>query len=305
MSPLLDPEEVVRAPGPWTHRAVSANGARFHVAELGSGPLVLLLHGFPTFWWTWRHALPTLAEAGYRAAAMDLRGYAGSDHPPRGYDPSTLSADVTGVIRSLGERDAIVVGHGWGGFLAWTTATLHPEAVRGIVPVSMPHPLRLRASLLGDAAQRRASRYVFGFQVPATPERDLLEDGAAEVGRLLHAWSATPGWPDPTTESTYRASMLLLNTAHCALEYHRWALRSVVRPDGMRFASRMKAPVRCRVLQVHGELDPTVLPETARGSAEHVAGDFSWAEVSGVGHFPHEEDSASFHSIVLDWLAQA
>ncbi len=179
---LLDPEEVVRVEGPWTHRDVPANGSRFHVAEMGEGPLVLLLHGFPTFWWTWRHALPVLAAAGYRAAAMDLRGYAGSDHPPRGYDPTTLSADVSGVIRSLGSRDAVVVGHGWGGFLAWTTAVTHPEAVRAIAPVSMPHPRRLRAALLGDAAQRRASAYAFGYQVPASPERDLLEDGAAEVG---------------------------------------------------------------------------------------------------------------------------
>jgi len=299
---LLDPEEVVRAPGPWTHRAVAANGSRFHVAEMGSGPLVLLLHGFPMFWWTWRKALPVLAEAGYRAAAMDLRGYAGSDHPPRGYDPLTLSADVTGVIRSLGVRDAVIVGHGWGAFLAWTTATLHPEVVRGIAPVSMPHPLRLRASLVGDAGQRRASRYVFGFQVPASPERDLLEDGAAEVGRLLHTWSATPGWPDPTTEGTYRAAMLLLNTAHCALEYHRWALRSVVRPDGLRFASRMKAPVSCPVLHMHGELDTSVLPNSAQGSGEHVTGPYSWVSLPGVGHFPHEEDPDGFHSTLLDWL---
>ena len=180
---LLDPEEVVRVEGPWTHRDVPANGSRFHVAEMGEGPLVLLLHGFPTFWWTWRHALPVLAEAGYHAAAMDLRGYAGSDHPPRGYDPFTLSADVSGVIRSLGSRDAVVVGHGWGGFLAWTAAVTHPEAIRAIVPVSMPHPRRLRASLLGDAGQRSASAYAFGFQVPASPERDLLENGASEVGR--------------------------------------------------------------------------------------------------------------------------
>ena len=179
---LLDPEDVVRAVGPWTHRDVPANGSRFHVAEMGTGPLVLLLHGFPTFWWTWRNTLPVLADAGFRAVAMDLRGYAGSDHPPRGYDPFTLSADVTGVIRSLGERHAVVVGHGWGGYLAWTSAVLHPEAIRAIAPVSMPHPRRLRGSLLGDAEQRRASGYVFGFQVPASPERDLLEDGAAEVG---------------------------------------------------------------------------------------------------------------------------
>ena len=89
--------------GPWEHRFVAANGARFHVAEQGQGPLVLLLHGFPQFWWAWRHQMGALAEAGYRACAMDLRGYGASDKPPRGYDTRTSSADVASVIRSLGE----------------------------------------------------------------------------------------------------------------------------------------------------------------------------------------------------------
>ena len=301
---LLDPEAVVRAEGPWTHRAVPANGARFHVAEMGEGPLVLLLHGFPTFWWAWRRTLPALAAAGYRAAAMDLRGYAGSDHPPRGYDPFTLSADVTGVIRSLGERHAIVVGHGWGAFLAWTCAVVHPEAIRAIAPVSMPHPRRMRAAMVGDAAQRRAWGYVYGFQVPATPERDLLEDSAAQVGQLLRRWSATPDWPDPQTEATYRAAMLLLNTSHCALEYHRWALRSVPRPDGIRFARRMKDPIWAPVLHVQGGSDPTVLPSSARGSEVYVQGPYRWAELAGCGHFPHEEQPEEFHALLLDWLSE-
>src|SRR3954447_10647843 len=121
--------------GPWEHRMVAANGARFHVAATGRGPLVLFLHGFPEFWWAWRHQLPAVAEAGYRAAAMDLGGYGASDKPPRGYDPTTLAADVAGVIRSLGDRDAVVVGHGWGGLVAWTVAVAHAGQVRGVAAV--------------------------------------------------------------------------------------------------------------------------------------------------------------------------
>ena len=91
---------VVLVAGPWEHRYVAANGARFHVASAGEGPLVLFLHAFPQFWWTWRRQLTALAEAGYRAVAMDLRGYGASDKPPTGYDAPTLTADVAGVIRS-------------------------------------------------------------------------------------------------------------------------------------------------------------------------------------------------------------
>jgi pimeloyl-ACP methyl ester carboxylesterase len=187
-TPLPDPLEAVSAAGPWTHRNVAANGARFHVVEAGSGPLVLLLHGFPMYWWTWRSQLTAIAAAGYRAVAMDLRGYGGSDHTPHGYDPMSLAADVAGVVRSLGEPDAVIVGHGWGGLLAWTASAMHPHVVRGIVPVSMPHPQRLREAMMSDRAQRRAASYVYGFQVPLLPERRLTDHDAARVGAFLRDW---------------------------------------------------------------------------------------------------------------------
>lgn len=300
----IDPEDVIRPPGPWQHREISANGARFHVAEQGNGPLILLLHGFPMFWWTWRHTMGALASAGYRAAAMDLRGYAGSDHAPRGYDPFTLSADVAGVIRSLGARNAVVVGQGWGGFLAWTTAVLDPRAVRALAPVSMPHPRRLRDAVVGDRAQRRASSYVFGYQVPITPERDLLQDNAEQVGELLRRWSGGAGWPDPESTMTYQAAMRLLNTAHCALEYHRWALRSLPRPDGIRFTRRMKQPITQPTLQIHGGMDPAILLSSAVGSERYVAGSYELAVMDASGHFPQEEDPGQFNAILLDWLSQ-
>lgn len=123
---------MTRFDGLWTHRDVAANGARFHVAETGEGPLVLFLHGFPEFWWAWRHQLPAVASAGYRAAAMDLRGYGGSDKTPRGYDPTTLAGDVAGVIRTLGVRSAVLVGQGWGGYVGWAVAsTQSGRALRG------------------------------------------------------------------------------------------------------------------------------------------------------------------------------
>ena len=87
---------------------------------------MLLLHGFPEFWWAWQHQLPAVADAGFRAVAVDLRGYGASDKPPRGYDGYTMAADVAGLIRALGERDATLVGAGYGGLVAWTTAAFHP-----------------------------------------------------------------------------------------------------------------------------------------------------------------------------------
>ena len=200
--------------GPWSHRSVSANGTRFHVAESGDGPLVLLLHGFPEFWWTWREQLASLKGAGFRAVAVDLRGYGGSDKPPRGYDLPTAASDAAGLVRALGEANAVVVGHDWGGLIAWTMAAYFPKCVRRLAVVSVPHPLRLRTAVWSDPlGQGRSSGYTLGFQLPLLPERNLLKGGARRVGRMLSQWSG-PGWPDQETERNYRAAMALPSVAH-------------------------------------------------------------------------------------------
>lgn len=291
----------VLAAGPWRHRMVAANGARFHVAETGEGPLVLLLHGFPECWWAWRAQLPALAAAGYRAVAMDLRGYGASDKPPRGYDPRTLTSDVTGVLRSLGAADAVLVGHGWGGTLAWAAAVRHPRLVRRVCVLSAAHPRRLRGALYHDARQVLAGRHVLAFQAPVLPERRLVADDGALVGRLLAAWSG-PGWPDPDTERFYRTAIQVPGVAHCALEGWRWAVRSLPRPDGARFHRAMRPPVQVPVLALHGTADPAVLPATAEGSAAYVTAPFTWRPLPGVGHFPHEEAADTVTGHLLDWL---
>ncbi len=296
-------ESLVQIDGPWTHRAVHAGGTRFHVVEAGDGPLVLLLHGFPQFWWTWRHQLVSLPAAGYRAVAADLRGYGASDKPPRGYDLPTLAMDAAGLIRALGETGAIVVGHDWGGLLAWTMGALDPKVVRRLVPVSAPHPLRLRASLITDPlGQLRASGHSLGFQLPALPERRLTADGGALVGRLLDEWSG-PEWPPEDVALTYRDAFRIPGVAHCALEYHRWFGRSQLRPDGLRYARQMRAEVEAPTLQLHGSLDSCILPRTAQGSSRFVAAPYRWRMIEGAGHFPHEERPEQFDAELIAWLS--
>ncbi|HUN34455.1 MAG TPA: alpha/beta hydrolase [Trebonia sp.] len=295
-------DSVIAISGPWTHRSISANGTRFHVATSGEGPLVLLLHGFPEFWWTWRHQLQSLPAAGFRAVAADLRGYGGSDKPPRGYDLITAAADVAGMIRSLGEANAVVVGHDWGGLVAWTLATYFPKAVRRLAVVSMPHPLQLRASVLGGTfGLGTRSGYPLSFQAPMLPERQLVRDGAAGVGQLLASWSG-PGWPDPETARVYRRAMRIPPVAHTALEYHRWFVRSSFRPDGLRYARQMKSPVQAPTLHLHGAVDPCVPTQLARGAGRYVEGPYRWKVLDGAGHFPHEERPEIFDAELLGWL---
>ncbi|MBP2707239.1 alpha/beta hydrolase [Microbispora sp. RL4-1S] len=295
-------ESMVQVDGPWSHRTVHAGGTRFHVAEAGEGPLVLLLHGFPQFWWTWRHQLVSLAEAGYRAVAPDLRGYGASDKPPRGYDLPTLAVDAAGLVRALGETGAIVVGHDWGGLLAWTMSVVDPKVVRRLVPVSAPHPVRLWASLFTEPfGQLRASRYALGFQIPLLPERRLTRNGGALVGRLIERWSG-PERPSEAATRVYQDALRIPAAAHCALEYYRWLARSQFRPDGFRYIRQMRTEIEAPTLQLHGALDPCVLPRTAQGSSRFVAAPYRWRLVEGAGHFPHEERPEQFDAELISWL---
>jgi pimeloyl-ACP methyl ester carboxylesterase len=297
----MPPEEsVVLVDGPWTHREVTANGARFHLAECGpsDGPLVLLLHGFPEFWWSWRHQLAALGAAGMRAVAPDLRGYGGSDKPPRGYDAYTLSSDVAGMIRALGAPDAYLIGHDWGGLLGWAVATLHPSIVRSLAVVGMPHPVRMREALLRDPAQLRASSYAAFFQLPRAPEAKLVRDDAAYVERLLCRWGG-PGFPDEETAQRCRAAMQIPGTAHSALEWYRWAARSQTRPSGQRFVRLMGRGVQTPVLQVHGALDRCTLLSTARGSEAYAHGGYAMQVLDDVGHFPHQERPDAVTELLL------
>ncbi|HEX4427906.1 MAG TPA: alpha/beta hydrolase [Frankiaceae bacterium] len=297
----VEPTSVL-VPGPWTHRDVSTNGTRLHIAECGSGPLVLLVHGFPEFWWSWRHQLTALADAGFHAVACDLRGYGASDKPPRGYDIFTLASDLAGLIRALGERQAVVVGQDCGGFLAWATAVLHPDVVRRLVVVGAPHPLRMRQAIFGEfSSQLRASSYLLGFQLPWRPERELVRDDAALVGDLMRRW-AGPGFPDPQTEARARKAMQIPGVAHSSMEYYRWVFRSMFRPDGWRMLRDMHELVTAPTLQLHGLVDSCVLPATAKGSGEYVAAPYTWRTIPGAGHFPHEEAPDAFNAELLSWL---
>src|SRR6266567_3781338 len=124
-----------------THRRLQANGIGMHVAEAGSGPLVVLLHGFPELWYSWRYQLPVLAAAAYHAVAPDLRGYGGSDASAadESYAPSNLAADVVGLLDALGAETAVLVGHDWGANIAWACAELFPQRVAGLVALSVTY----------------------------------------------------------------------------------------------------------------------------------------------------------------------
>src|SRR5438128_2134073 len=154
-----------------THSRVTVNGVGLHLVEAGQGPPVVLLHGFPEFWYSWRRQIPALAESGFRVVAPDQRGYGQSGKPRgwRAYRIENLAQDVADLIAHLGEERAHVVGHDWGGGTAWATAMLHAERVASLAILNVPHPERMLRALR-TPRQLAKSWYIFFFQIPWLPE---------------------------------------------------------------------------------------------------------------------------------------
>ena len=173
-----------------THRTIEANGINMHIAEAGEGPLVLLLHGFPELWYSWRHQLPALADAGYYAVAPDVRGYGRTDAPPvvESYNMLNHTADIVGILDALGERTAVVVGHDWGAPIAWHCALLYPERFPAVVALSVPYIPRASAPPTQLLKQVFADTffYILYFQEPGVAEAELEADVARSLRLLLY-----------------------------------------------------------------------------------------------------------------------
>jgi pimeloyl-ACP methyl ester carboxylesterase len=159
------------------HRTVQTNGINVHIAEAGDGPLVLMLHGFPELWYSYRHQLPALAEAGYHAVASDVRGYGQSDRPEaiEAYSMKNMVADAVGILDALGEDTAVIVGHDWGAPMAWNSAALHPERFPAVIGLSVPFLRRSPAppTQMFKAIFQDKFFYMLYFQEPGVAEAEL------------------------------------------------------------------------------------------------------------------------------------
>ncbi|MFJ3232254.1 alpha/beta fold hydrolase [Streptomyces sp. NPDC086787] len=174
------------------HRMIDVNGIRLHVVEEGEGPLVVLLHGFPESWHSWHRQIGPLAAAGYRVVAPDQRGYGSSDHPDDvdAYSIFHLVGDVVGLIGALGEQRAYVVGHDWGAPVAWHTALLRPDLVRGVAGLSVPPPFRPARPPLAAMEQRFGGRFYWSyFNRPGVADAEFARDTRTALRKMFYAIS--------------------------------------------------------------------------------------------------------------------
>ena len=278
---------------------VEAAGLRFHALTDGpdDGPLVLLLHGFPELGRSWRHQLPALAEAGFRAVAPDLRGYGDTD--ARGpYDLRTLAGDVESLVAALGHDRATVVGHDWGGVIAWASAHLHPHRVERLVILNAPHPVLMRRKLTASVDQRRRSRYALWFQVPLLPERQLSRGGAAQIARALRGGShVREAWPPEELEH-YRRAFDEPRKLRGPLAYYRTAFRRALLRRGPRLPGRIEAPT----LVLWGMRDRFLDPALADEGLERFVRELTVVRIEDAGHFVQNEAPERVNAELVGWL---
>lgn len=285
-----------------THHFVQLPKLRMHYVEKGQGPLVVLLHGFPEMWWSWRYQLDALASAGFRVIAPDQRGYGETDkHGP--YDLDTLAQDICHLIEAVAGRQAVkIVGHDWGGAVAWHLASQRREFVERVAVLNCPHPAVMRKALLNRASWEQVKRswYMFFFQLPFLPEYFLTKDDAAIMPRTLRASSVDrTHWTDDDVRP-FQDAIQRPGAASAMLGWYRAAIR-----DGLRrpFSQPKYPPITCETTLIWGKGDPALDYDVLVPGTEAFAPKMKIVPIEGAGHFVQSERPDEVNSALVKFLS--
>ena len=286
-----------------TTRFVDANDLRFEVHECGRGDrLALCLHGFPEHAYAWRHQLPLLARLGYRAWAPCLRGYGRSSRPGRvtDYRMDRLTADVAGLIDAAGAGSTVLVGHDWGGGIAWTTALERLRPLERLIIMNAPHPALFLAGLL-RWPQFRRSWYIFAFQLPVLPELVLRRRrGHAIAGAFRRMAVDKTRFPDEVLE-VYRRQALEPGALTAMINYYR-ANRSLFRQTRAdRPRASLTRPIEVPTLMIWGEADAALGKELTYGT-ERLVRNLTVRYLPGVSHWVQQEAPELVNELIETWL---
>ena len=283
----------------WQHRYIITNGIRMHYVVQGEGPLLVLLHGFPEFWYSWRHQIPFLAEHGYCVVAPDLRGYNDSDKPRTGYSVSNLLRDIVGLIKGLGYEKASIVGHDWGGALAWVFAMRYAEMTERLIVLNAPHPMAFIRDLR-TFKQLRKSWYMFFFQLPWLPEFILSRDHAGAIAQMLTSTALQKSAFPPEVLERYRIAMSRPGTLTAALNYYRAMFR---RPLSTARLSTGDVRITAATLLIWGVHD-VALDINLTKDLEQWVPDIRVRLVPDSGHWVQQEKPELVNEMMLEFLQQ-
>jgi pimeloyl-ACP methyl ester carboxylesterase len=310
-----------------THRTVKTNGISMHIAEAGEGPLVLLLHGWPESWYSWRHQLPALAAAGYHAVAPDVRGYGRTDAPQavEAYSMKQMTADYIGLLDALGVETAVIVGHDWGAPMAWTSAILYPDRYRAVAAMSVPFSPRPAAPPIDMMRQmfKDTFFYIVYFQDPGVAEAELEADPKRSMRLILYAASGdappAPGFAGKplgsglldgmTDPATLPSWLTEADIDYFAGEFKRAGFRGGINRyrnmnrDWEELPQLAGARVTQPALFIAGEKDGVIALnpagiETMRQHCDHLR----VVLLPGAGHWTQQERPAETNAALIEFL---
>lgn len=279
------------------HASCQVNGITLHYVIAGKGPLLILLHGFPQYWYTWRHQIPVLAEH-FTVVAPDLRGYGESEKPLKidEYTTKTISKDITGLIGELGFEKAHIVGHDFGGAVAWKIAQLEPDRVDHLVVLNCPHPYIFAKALRSNFTQIRKSWYIFFFQLPYLPEWMVQRGGRKFVSKLLRSSSKRKDTFTNEDIDNYTRALQIPGVLTAAFNYYRAAFRC--KPSTEELKKKISAPT----LLIWGEEDQALGRELTLGMEPLFTGPFKIEYIPQCGHFVNEEEPEKVNAHLLNFL---
>ncbi|HEU5213609.1 MAG TPA: alpha/beta hydrolase [Gaiellaceae bacterium] len=270
---------------------------RLHYVEAGDGPLVVLLHGFPEFWYGWRNQIAPLAAAGYHVVAPDLRGYNLSSRPngTRHYAAARVAEDITALIHELGYDSAILVGHDWGGTVAWTTAMNHPEVVEKLAILDAAHPRKLSKNLF-KPRQTLRSWYFFFFALPWLPERIVRVKNFRFFHRFLR--DARPAYT-PLEMDRYVAAWSQPGALTGMIDYYR----SSVRANPIKAWKEIK-PVSAPTLVIWGQRDRYLGRGLAEPEHSDVPNLVGVERLPNASHWVHHDEAERVNQLLVDFFAR-
>lgn len=269
------------------HKFADSNGVKIHYAKAGQGPLIVFIHGFPDFWYSWHDQMQGLAGE-YTVAAMDTRGYNKSDKPEgeENYDMSLLVGDVAAVIKNEGQDKAVIVGHDWGGAIAWTFAATMPQMTDKLIIVNLPHMNCLARELANNPEQQQHSQYARNFQKPGSEQMLSAEALASMVAQ-----------GDADLKAKYQKAFENSSLTAMMNYYRRnypkepYAENAVALPD-----------IQCPVLQFHGLNDMALLPGALNDTWKYLKQDWTLVTIPGAGHWSHHDRPDLVTNTMKCWL---
>ncbi|HUP25518.1 MAG TPA: alpha/beta hydrolase [Thermoanaerobaculia bacterium] len=280
------------------HGTADSNGVKIHYASLGSGPPVVFIHGFPDFWYSWRHQMAALADAGFRAVAIDQRGYNQSDAPAgvESYAMPFLVGDVVAVIKSLGVEKATVVGHDWGGAVAWQVALNVPQVVDKLIILNLPHPNGMTRELATNPEQQKNSEYARAFQVKTAKDPDVMFGGPM-TPQTISGWVRDPAARARYVEAFSRSDLdAMLN--YYKANYprppyeERWA----------ELQENLGPKAQMPVLMFHGLNDTALNAKGLNETWDWLEKDLTLVTVPGAGHFVQQDAPEIVSDTMVWWL---